>query len=59
MATKEELFAAVRLIKKHCKDSDMEECICCCPLSYFCSNRRIGYDLPEEWPDPAEGGASE
>lgn len=53
MATKEELFEAVRLIKEHCA-SMAKEAWCDCFLQSVCSRCFIG--IPDEWPDPEEGG---
>jgi hypothetical protein len=52
MATREELFAAVRLIKKHCDSMNGKAC-CDCPLHPICDRCFIG--IPDEWPDPEEG----
>lgn len=52
MATKEELYQAVRLIKEHC-DSMAERACCECPLKPICDRCFIG--IPDEWPDPEEG----
>lgn len=53
MATKEELFAAVRLIKEHC-DSMAERACSDCPLTLdICNRCFIG--IPDEWPDPEKG----
>lgn len=57
MATKEELFAAVRLIKEHCESVDW-----CrdCPLSYDKGRLCLLYkSAPCEWPDPEEGGGED
>jgi len=59
MATKEELFAAVRLISNHCalQGNDCSEC----PLFDWCE-RTAHFGLstvPDEWPDPEEGGGKE
>lgn len=56
MATKEELFAAVRLIKEHC-DSMAEESCCDCPLNSVCDLCFVG--IPDKWPDPEEGGGED
>ena len=56
MATKEELFKAVRLIKEHCV-SMAEEACCDCPLQSVCNRCFIG--IPDEWPDPEGGGDNE
>lgn len=57
MATKEELFAAVRLIRSHCTWCDF--CRDCplsdnkgknCKLFFSCKT------APCDWPDPEEGG---
>ena len=50
---KQELFAAVRLIKEHCA-SVAEEACRDCPLQSVCNRCFIG--IPDEWPDPEEGG---
>lgn len=54
MATKEELFAAVRLIKQHCEEHDSEYCRHECPFSDDCGDYFVG--VPGEWYDPEEGG---
>ena len=56
MATKEELFKAVRLIKEHCV-SMAEEACCDCHLQSVCNRCFIG--IPDEWPDPEEGGGED
>ena len=60
MASKEELYKAVQLIKEHCKKT-----VCYykahpqwdCPL-YDRQNDQCVTEgtVPEEWPDPEEGG---
>lgn len=55
MATKEELFAAVQLIREHCRDRS-NYCDCSgCPLyvsiDVGCTCRSI---VPGCWPDPEE-----
>lgn len=57
MATKEELFAAVRLIKEHCKLYTEYERHLNCPLLRTCI--RCFDETPQEWPDPEEGGGEE
>lgn len=57
MATKEELFAAVRLIKEHC-DSMGERACRDCPLTIAICNRCF-IGIPDEWPDPEEGGGED
>ena len=56
MATKEELFAAVRLIKEHCHGTKCHEDKC--PLiavcEVVCGNGMA--PSPCSWPDPEEGG---
>lgn len=58
MATKEELFAAVRLIKEHCiEQGEIDPHACVrndyrCPLHIWCCEN--GDKLPCEWPEPAE-----
>lgn len=54
MATKKELFAAVRLIKQHCKEHDNEYCKYKCPFIDNCDYYFNG--IPGDWPDPEEGG---
>lgn len=57
MATREELFNAVRLIKDHC-DSMAEKACSNCPLnSTICNRCFIG--IPDQWPDPEEGGGED
>lgn len=56
METKEELFAAVRLIKEHCKDTRIADCVFYCHLHRWC---RLAQTTPQEWPDPEEGGGEE
>lgn len=56
MATKEELFEAVRLIKEHC-DSMAEISCFQCHLKSVCNRCFIG--IPDEWPDPEEGGGED
>lgn len=52
MATKEELFAAVRLIHKHCISLKFG----CrgCPLNDWCDEEYDNRDgaSPDQWPDP-------
>lgn len=59
MATKEELFAAVRLISNNCArhGGDCSDC----PLLDWCDrNDDFGLStIPEEWRDPEEGGGGE
>lgn len=55
MATKEELFAAIQLIKQHCKEHDNEYCGHECPISVECGNYFIG--VPGDWEDPEDGFA--
>lgn len=57
MATKEELFEAVRLIKEHCKLYTEYECLLNCPLLQTCN--RCFVETPQEWPDPEEGGGED
>jgi hypothetical protein len=56
MPTKEELFAAIMLIKEHCREHDVQYCCNECPIrncaKYFSS-------APCIWPDPEEGGGEE
>lgn len=58
MATKEELFEAVRTIKKYCEESPG-----CgyCPAFSWCVAMRHGGGLntPNRWPDPEEGGSED
>lgn len=54
MATKEELFAAVRLIKEHCKEHDAQYCRHECLFTDDCGDYFKG--APCDWPDPEEGG---
>lgn len=59
MATKEELFAAVRLIHKHCISLKFG----CrgCPLNDWCDEEYDNRDgaSPDQWPDPEEGGGED
>ena len=59
MATKEELFAAVRLVKSHCKMLSFN----CrkCDLSNWCFENHYfeRTNTPVLWPDPEEGGGGE
>lgn len=63
MATKEELFNAVRLIKEHCKEQDKIDPISCvrkdykCPLWNWCFENSV--KTPNRWPDPEEGGGED
>lgn len=57
MATKKELFAAVRLIKQHCKEHDSEYCRHECPFSDDCGYYFIG--VPGDWEDPEEVGGED
>lgn len=57
MATREELYKAVRLIKEHCKLHTEYECFLECPLKEMCAE--CFNELPEKWPDPEEGGGEE
>ena len=68
MATKEELFAAVRTLKQHCINYGNYGNISCgrfkdkpgCPLENFCYNGDMFEQLaPSEWPDPEEGGGED
>ncbi len=56
LTEEEELFAAVRLISKHCslRGDDCSDC----PLLHWCEiNDAVGLSaVPDEWPDPEEGG---
>lgn len=54
MATREELFAAVRLIKEYCNSLDRCDD---CHIRQWC----WGYngDQPFDWPDQAEGGGED
>lgn len=54
MATREELYKAVRLLSKHCRESSCYECA----LNTLCHNNEycIGNSAPTFWPDPEEGG---
>lgn len=72
MVTREELFAAVRLIKENCnsyggvcRDTRKED-LPLCDLFYWCPyynkcNRKPPYkwELPEYWPDQEEGGGED
>jgi len=58
MATRDELFAAVRLIKEHCQKT-----VCYCGAHWACPLYDRKYDRcitggtpPEVWPDPEGGG---
>lgn len=56
MATKEELFEAVRTLKTHCRETECNACV----LKPLCHNGdidTIGDSSPYFWPDPEEGGA--
>lgn len=56
--TKEELFAAVRLIKEHCTERQDCTSVKRCPIIDWCI--RANPDInPEEWPDPEEGGGED
>lgn len=58
MATKEDLFAAVRLIKEHCiEQGEIDPHACVrddykCPLHIWCCEN--GDKLPCQWPEPAD-----
>ena len=54
---KEELFAAVRLLSKHCRESACYEC----ELNTLCHNYEygIGNSAPQYWPGPEEGGGED
>ena len=55
MVTREELSAAVRLIKEHCEQ--IEDCYKAkCPLESICFNIERYGERPYRWPDPEEGG---
>lgn len=54
MATKEDLFAAVQLIKEHC--NSLDGCADCCIRLWCWSNIS---DQPFGWPDPEEGGGED
>ena len=56
MATKEELFKAVRTIKEYC-DSMSEKSCYLCPVRRICERCFVG--IPDEWPDPEEGGGED
>lgn len=54
MATKEELFEAVRTIKEHCKNYLL--CGENCPLYNYCDvDGAFRQCSPRFWPDPEEG----
>lgn len=57
MATKEELFSAVRLIKEHCENKAKKFCTGCA-LFDWCLDRINNKSLctPQWWADPEEGG---
>ena len=58
MATREELFEAVRLLRKHCRETECNECV----LKTLCHNGDrdcIGDSSPYFWPDPEEGGGED
>lgn len=63
MATREDLFEAVRLIKEHCKEQDEISSNSCvrddykCPLWSLCFIT-LGVP-PSNWPDPEEGGGED
>lgn len=65
MATKEELFAAVRMLKQNCINYGNLSCGGFkhepgCPLENFCYNDYMFDQLaPSEWPDPEEGGSED
>lgn len=59
MATKKELFEAVRTLKEHCK-----KCLCAsasCPLDGWCTYvvSQMNSLAPADWPDPEEGGSKD
>lgn len=57
MATEEELFAAVRTIRNHCKEQDEINPNSCvrddykCPLWLWCL-KADGEKTPSQWPEP-------
>ncbi len=54
MTTAEELFAAIRLISKHCA-LQLDDCSNC-PLLDWCNGIDYGgITIPEKWPDPKKG----
>lgn len=58
MATKEELFAAVRTIKQFCEKSD--GCGYCDVYAWCVAMRQGGgMNTPNRWPDPEEGGGED
>lgn len=56
-ATREELFAAVRLIKEHCARRMTAEACYDCLLQSVCNRCFVG--IPDKWPDPEEGGGED
>lgn len=60
MATREELFAAVRLLRDYCRGRKIP-CVDCV-LWDFCkrgNDTNQGFSTPYFWPDPEEGGGED
>lgn len=55
-ATREELFAAVRLIIKNCKEQLIHDCDKCVLYDYCFDGMPFFGRAPGYWPDPEEGG---
>ena len=60
MATRQELFAAVRTIRNHCKEQDTFNPNSCVRNDYKCPLWSLCFVTlgapPSDWPDPKEGG---
>lgn len=59
ITTREELFAAVRLIIKNCKEQIVHDCNECALYDYCFDGMPFFGRAPCNWPDPEEGGGEE
>lgn len=61
MATKEELFAAILLLKEFCKNQPICGRDQSCQLWGWCcrNSEKTGWNSPDRWPDPEEGGGED
>ena len=61
MATKEELFAAILLLREFCKNQPICGRDQSCPLWGWCcrNSEKTDWNSPDQWPDPEEGGGED